>query len=101
MLEDRLYGTLERWFAFLETQHCDLTAKSRFIYGKYLIALGKTREGNLQITQAEKEFFETGHLQDYKKVLLFVAATKRREGDLLSANQYLARANADQETSWN
>jgi len=101
MLDDRLYGTLERWFAFLEAQHCELTAKSRFIYGKYLMALGKTQEGTLQIAQAEKEFFESGHLQDYKKVLLFVAATKRREGDLLSANQYLTRANAEQEPSRN
>lgn len=101
MLDDRLYGTLERWFAFLEAEHCDLTAKSRFIYGKYLMALGQTKEANLQITRAEKEFFETGHMQDYKKVLLFVAATKRRESDLLSANQYLTRATAEQETSWN
>lgn len=101
MLDDRLYGTLERWFTFLDTEHCDLTAKSRFIYGKYLMALGRTQEANLQITQAEKEFFEAGHLQDYKKVLLFVAATKRKEGDLLAANQYLTQAKADQETSWN
>lgn len=101
MLEDRLYGTLERWFAFLETQHCTLTAKSGFIYGKYLMALGKTQEANLQLTQAEKDFFETGHLQDYQKVLLFVAATKRKEGDLLAANQYITRAKAEQETSWN
>ena len=101
MLDDRLYGTLERWFTFLDTEHCDLTAKSRFIYGKYLMALGQTQEATLQISQAEKEFLESGHLQDYKKVLLFVAATKRKEGDLLAAEQYLTRAMADRETSWN
>ena len=101
MLDDRLYGTLERWFTFLDTQHCDLTAKSRFIYGKYLMALDQTQEAALQITQAEKDFFEAGQLQDYKRVLLFVAATKRKEGDLQAAEQYLARAMADQKTSWN
>lgn len=101
MLDDRLYGTLERWFTFLDTEHCDLTAKSRFIYGKYLMALGQTQEATLQISQAEKEFFESGHLRDYKKVLLFVAATKRKEGDLPAAEQYLTRAMADRETSRN
>lgn len=99
MLDDRLFGTLERWFTFLDAEHCDLTAKSRFIYGKYLMALDQPQEANLQITRAEKEFFEAGHLQDYKKVLLFVAATKRKEGDLLAAKQYLARAADDQKTS--
>lgn len=101
MLEDRLYGTLEHWFAFLESEHCELTAKSRFMYGKYLMALGRTQEASLQITRAEKEFFEAGHLQDYKKVLLFVAATKRKEGNLLEADKYLTQAAADRETSWN
>lgn len=101
MLDDRLYGTLERWFTFLDTEHYNLSAKSRFIYGKYLMALGRTQEATLQIRQAEKEFFEVGHLQDYKKVLLFVAATKRKEGDLLTASQYLTRAEEDRETSWN
>lgn len=101
MLNDRLYGTLERWFAFLDAQRCGLTAKSRFIYGKYLMALGRTQEANQQIAQAGKAFFEDGHLQDYKRVLLFVAATKRREGALLEAEHYLAEAKMDLETSWN
>lgn len=101
MLDDRLYGTLERWFAFLDAQHYTLSTKSRFIYGKYLMAIGNTHEADRQIAQAEKEFFEAGHLQDYKKVLLFVASARRKEGDLIAAENYLARAEAEQETSWN
>ena len=101
MLNDRLYGTLERWFVFLNTEHCELTSKSRFIYGKYLMATGHTQEANQQITQAGKEFFEDGHLQDYKRVLLFITATKRKEGALMEADQYLVQAEQDKETSWN
>lgn len=101
MLDDRLYGTLERWFAFLDTAHFTLSTKSRFIYGKYLMAIGQTQEATRQITQAQNEFFETGHLQDYKKVLLFVAAAKRKEGDLLQADKYLTQACTEPETTWN
>lgn len=101
MLDDRLYGTLERWFAFLDAQHYTLSARSRFIYGKYLMAVGQPHEANQQIAQAEKEFLEAGHLQDYKKVLLFIAATRRKEGDLITADQYLTQAEAEQETVWN
>ena len=101
MLDDRLYGTLERWFAFLDAQHYTLSARSRFIYGKYLMAVGQPHEANQQIAQAEKEFLEAGYLQDYKKVLLFIAATRRKEGDLITADQYLTQAEAEQETVWN
>lgn len=101
MLDDRLYGTLERWFAFLDAAHFTLSARSRFIYGKYLMAIGQTHEAARQIAQAQNEFLETGHLQDYKKVLLFIAAAKRKEGDLLEAEKYLTKACAEQETTWN
>lgn len=101
MLDDRLYGTLERWFAFLNTQHCVLSTKSRFIYGKYLMATGQTHEATRQIAQAEKEFLEAGHLQDHKKVLLFNAAAKRKEGDLIAADQYLTQVETEHETAWN
>jgi len=56
MLDDRLYGILERWFSFLDSVHCTLSTKSRFVYGKYLMAVGQTQEANLQIMQAQKEF---------------------------------------------
>lgn len=95
MLDDRLYGTLERWFAFLGTGHCELSARGRFIYGKYLMALGRTMEAGVQITQAKKDFYEAGQMQDYIRVLLFAAATKRKEGDLAGAETYLAEAGED------
>lgn len=101
MLEERLYGTLERWFSFLFTNHCDLSAKARFIYGKYLMAQGRDTEANKEIALAGKLFYEEGRLQDYKKVLLFAAAAKRRAGDLLQAQLYLEQAAKDSEPSWN
>ncbi len=101
MLDDRLYGILERWFSFLDSVHCTLSTKSRFVYGKYLMAVGQTQEANLQIMQAQKEFVAAGHLQDYKRVLLFVAAAKRKEGNLIEADQYLAQSETDLETTWN
>lgn len=101
MLEERLYGTLERWFALLETNRCGLTPKSRFVYGKYLMALGRTAESLWQIEQAGKAFYEEGRLKDYKKVLLFAAATKRRSGDLLLADAYLKQAGDYPEAYWN
>lgn len=101
MLKERLYGTLERWFVFLDTEHYVLTSKSRFIYGKYLMAVGRIQEAKEEIAKAGKEFYEGGYLQDYKKTLLFVAQTKRKEGDLLEAEKYLAKAEADRETSCN
>jgi len=101
MLEDRLYGTLERWFAFLNTEHCELTSKTRFIYGKYLMILGHTAEANEQIEQAGKDFYEEGRLQEYKKVLLFQAAAKRRSGELQQAELFLEQAEMEPEPCWN
>ncbi len=101
MLEDRLYGTLERWFTFLNTEHCELTSKARFIYGKYLMILGHTPEANQQIEQAGKDFYKEGRLQEYKKVLLFLAAAKRRAGELKQAEMFLAQAEAYPEPFWN
>ncbi len=101
MLEDRLYGTMERWFAFLLANHCELSSKARFIYGKYLMALGRENEANKEIAQAGKAFYEEGRLQDYKKVLLFAAAAKRKAGELLQAELYLEQAAKESELSWN
>lgn len=92
MLEERLFVTLERWFAFLDADNCDLTPKARFIYGKYLMTLGQDAEANKQITQAGKAFYEEGRLQDYQKVLLFVSSTKRKAGELMQAELYLKQA---------
>ncbi len=101
MLEERLYGTMERWFSFLETNRCPLTPKARFIYGKYLMALGRAEESLGQMELAGKAFYEEGRLKDYKKVLLFAAAVKRRSGDLKLAGAYLAQAEEDPENNWN
>lgn len=98
MLEDRLYGTLKRWFAFLEMEHCTLTSKTRFIYGKYLMALGHTSEANLQMEQAGNMFQEEGRPQDYKRVLLFQAAAQRKAGDLRQAEKYITLALENCET---
>lgn len=95
MLDDRLYGTLTRWFTFIDAEHCELSAKGRFIYGKYLMALGRAKEAGVQIAKAKKDFYEAGQMPDYVKVLLFAAATKRKEGDLTEAESYLAEADAD------
>ncbi|MCI8484938.1 MAG: hypothetical protein HFH41_11455 [Lachnospiraceae bacterium] len=92
MLEDRLYATLERWFAFLAANHCELTPKTKFIYGKYLMALGNIPEAHQQIEEAKKEFYEKGRLLDYQKVLLFAAAAKRKAGCLLEAEKLLTQA---------
>lgn len=99
MLEERLFVTLERWFAFLDENNCDLTPQSRFIYGKYLMTLGQDAEANRQITQAGKDFYKEGRLQDYLKVLLFVSSTKRKAGDLLQAELYLKQAQQEMEPS--
>lgn len=99
MLEDRLFATLERWFAFLDENSCELTSKSRFIYGKYLMALGQDAEANRQITQAGKAFYEEGRLQDYQKVLLFASSAKRKAGELLQAELYLKQAQQEMEPS--
>ncbi|MCI9174211.1 MAG: tetratricopeptide repeat protein [Lachnospiraceae bacterium] len=101
MLEERLYGTMERWFTFLETNRCPLTPKARFIYGKYLMALGRTGESLGQMELAGKAFYEEGRLKDYKKVLLFAAAVKRRSGDLKLAGAYLTQAGEYPENNWN
>ncbi|MEH2942026.1 BTAD domain-containing putative transcriptional regulator [Lachnospiraceae bacterium KK002] len=101
MLEDRLYATLERWFGFLEAEHCILTSKTRFIYGKYLMALGHTSEAYRQMEQAGTMFQEEGRLRDYKRVLLFQAAAKRKTGELEEADRYMAQAQEDRETCWN
>ena len=101
MLEDRLYKTMERWFAFLLANHCELSSKARFIYGKYLMAQGHENEANKEIAQAGKDFYEEGRLQDYKKVLLFAAAAKRRAGELLQAQLYLEQTAKDSELPWN
>lgn len=101
MLEERLYGTLERWFSLLEANRCELTPKARFIYGKYLMTLGHVTEANKQIAQAGKDFYEANRIQDYKKVLIFAAAAKRRAGELLQADVYLKQAKQDGEMFWN
>lgn len=101
ILEDRLYGTLTRWFALLSETDCMLTPKSRFIYGKYLMALGRIAEANEQIAQAGKAFYDAGRLGDYLQVLLFAAAGKRRNGELLQAEKYLEQATQDTQTGWN
>jgi ATP/maltotriose-dependent transcriptional regulator MalT len=101
ILEDRLYGTMERWFAFLDREHCILTSKARFIYGKYLMAIGNTAEANQQIEQAGKEFYEEGRIQDYKKVRLFQASESRKAGELSQAGIFLAQAFEDHKTFWN
>lgn len=100
MLEDRLYDTMERWFSFLATEHCELTSKARFIYGKYLMAQGRTTEADYQIKQAEKCFQAEGRIQDYKKALLFCAAAKRKIGEIENARTILAKALEYRETSW-
>lgn len=100
MLEERLYGTLERWFAFLETERSSLTPKTRFLYSKYLMALGRDLEASRQIAEAGKAFYEEGRLSDYQKVLLFAASAKRKAGDLLQANQYLEQARQETGPAW-
>ncbi len=101
MLEERLYGTLERWFSFLETNHCELTPKARFVYGKYLMALGHKKEAVRQIETAGKAFYEEGRMIDYKKILLFVAAASRNAGQLERAQTYLGKASQNLEPDWN
>lgn len=101
MLEDRLYGTLKRWFSLLKSNRCVLTPKARFIYGKYLMTLGHVTEANKQIAQAGKDFYEANRMQDYKKVLLFAAAAKRKAGELLQADVYLKQAKQDEKMFWN
>lgn len=99
MLEERLFVTLERWFAFLDADNCELTPKARFIYGKYLMALGHDAEANKQIAQAGKAFYEEGRLQDYQKVLIFASSAKRKAGELLQAKLYLKQAQQEMEPS--
>lgn len=101
MLEDRLYATLERWFAFLASDHCELTPKTKFIYGKYLMALGRIPEAHRQMEEAGKEFYEKGRLLDYQKVLLFAASAKRKAGCLLEADNLLTQAGKNQKAPWN
>ncbi len=100
ILEDRLYGTLERWFSLLSDSHCELTPKARFIYGKYLMTLGRDTEANEQITQAGKAFYDAGRLKDYRQVLLFAVEGKRKAGELLQAGVYLKQAMQDSQTNW-
>ncbi len=100
MLEERLYGTLERWFTFLETERSSLSPKTRFLYGKYLMALGQHQEAGRQITEAGKAFYEEGRLSDYQKVLLFAASAKRKAGNPLQANQYLEQARQETGAAW-
>lgn len=101
MLEDRLYGTLGRWFAFLAGERCSLTSKAMFIYGKYLMATGHTAEANQQIEKAGKVFYEEGRIQDYKRTLLFCASAKRQAGELEQARAYVAQAQEGRELCWN
>lgn len=99
MLEERLFMTLKRWFAFLTEHNCELTPKVRFIYGKCLMTLGQDAEANKQITLAGRAFYEEGRLQDYQKVLLFISSTKRKAGELLQAELYLKQAQQEVEPS--
>ena len=101
MLEEQLYGTMERCFAFLSTNRCELSAKARFIYGKYLMAQGREIEANKEIMLAGKTFYKEGSLQEYKKVLLFAAAAKRKAGELLQAQLYLEQAAEDSQLMQN
>ncbi len=100
ILEDRLYGTLERWFGLLSDSHCELTPKARFIYGKYLMTLGRVTEANEQIAQSGKAFYDAGRLKDYRQVLLYAAVVKRKAGELLQAEAYLKQAMQDTPANW-
>lgn len=92
MLEERLFATLERWFIFLDANNCELSPKSRFIYGKYLMMIGHNAEADRQISQAGEEFYKEGRLGDYQKVLLYASNAKRKIGELLQAELYLKQA---------
>lgn len=63
------------------------------------MTLGQDAEANRQITQAGKDFYKEGRLQDYQKVLLFVSSTKRKAGELLQAELYLKQAQQEMEPS--
>lgn len=92
ILEERLYDTLARWFEFLQKQNCELTPKSRFIYGKYLWISGQTGQAGKQLMEAGRAFYGEGRIKEYKKVLLFLAGSERRAGNLKESWKYLKQA---------
>lgn len=100
ILEERLYDTIKRWFLFLQKQNCELTPRSRFVYGKYLWMLGRTEEAKEQILTAGKSFYEQGRIRDCRKVLLFAAASERKAGNLRQAELYLQQAEDEGEMRW-
>lgn len=100
ILEERLYDTLKRWFEFLKEQHCILTAKNRFVYGRYLWELGNLEDARKQIMEAAEAFYEEGKLQDYKRVLLFLASAERRAGNLTHTAHCLQLAENPPEKRW-
>lgn len=100
MLKERLYETLRRWFEFLDTEHAALTAKAQLVFGKYLWELGFEAEAKKQINAAGKSFFQDGRMQDYKRVLLFVASSERKAGNLLQAEMCLKEADENREKYW-
>lgn len=101
ILKDRLYDTLHRCFTFLEQREATLLAKVRFIYGKYLRTTGNTEEARRQILEAGKDFYKEGRIADYKKALLYLAASDRREGNLRQAAYCLRQAEQFPEKGWN
>ena len=100
MIRERLYDTLEHWFAFLHQAGCEMTSKTRFVYGKYLWAVGQPDKGREQILEAGKAFYEEGRLKDYKKVLLFIAASERKEGNLKQAELCILQIRKSPEKYW-
>ncbi len=91
LLREGLYETLERWFLFLKEQNCELSAKSRYIYGKYLWTKGETESAREQLGIAGRAFLDEGRVKDYKGLMLFFAATERRSGNLRQAGNCLAQ----------
>ncbi|MCI8991436.1 MAG: hypothetical protein HFG80_01720 [Eubacterium sp.] len=92
ILEERLYDTLVRWFEFLRRQNCDLTPKSRFVYGKYLWVTERKDQARKHLTEASRDFYRERRIREYKKTLLFLTASERRCGNLKEAWKYLKQA---------
>lgn len=100
ILKDKLYDTLGRWFEFLHGQHCTLTPKVRFIYGRYLWELGSMADARKEIMESSEAFYKEGKLQDYKRVLLFLAAAERKSGNLTYTGHCLEQVERPPEKGW-
>lgn len=92
ILQEGFYETLMRWFAFLQSKDCSLTSKSRFLYGKYLWAVGQKQQAKKELLKAGEACRREGQEKGYQNVLLFLAKAARKDGNLKCFLEYLEQA---------